>query len=110
MERNVWADSTVLKHLNEDFVVVALYVDDRKELPENEWYTSEKDQKIKKSIGKQNHDFQNTRFNFVAQPFYVILDPNTEKELAEPIAFETNIDSYVDFLKEGKSNYKKLYK
>ncbi|WP_026209555.1 protein-disulfide reductase DsbD family protein [Cytophaga aurantiaca] len=109
MERNVWADSTVLKHLNEDFVVVALYVDDIHELPEKEWYTSTKDGKTKKSIGKQNHDFQNTRFNFLAQPFYVILDPNTEKELTQPMVYERNVDIYIDFLKEGKSNYKKLY-
>jgi thiol:disulfide interchange protein len=110
MERNVWADSTVLKRLKEDFVVVALYVDDRTELPENEWYTSKKDGKIKKSIGKQNHDFQNTRFNFLAQPFYVILDPNTEMELTQPITYERNIATYIDFLDEGKVNYKKLYK
>jgi thiol:disulfide interchange protein len=110
MERNVWADSTVLKRLKEDFVVVALYVDDRTELPENEWYTSKKDGKVKKSIGKQNHDFQNTRFNFLAQPFYVILDPNTEMELTQPITYERNISTYIDFLEEGKTNYKKLYK
>ncbi|ABG60708.1 protein-disulfide reductase DsbD family protein [Cytophaga hutchinsonii] len=110
MERNVWADPAVLKHLNEDFVMVALYVDDRTELPENEWYTSKKDGKVKKSIGKQNHDFQNTRFNFLAQPFYVILDPNTEMELAQPITYEPSIEAYIDFLEEGKANYKKLYK
>jgi len=109
MERNVWADSTVLKRLKEDFVMVALYVDDRTELPESEWYTSTKDGKVKKSIGKQNHDFQNTRYNFLAQPFYVILDPTTEKELTQPIAYERNIDAYIDFLEEGKSNYKKLH-
>lgn len=110
MERNVWADSSVLKRLKEDFVMVALYVDERTELPEGEWYTSSKDGKIKKSIGKQNHDFQNTRFNFLAQPFYVILDPNTEKELTQPVAYERNINAYIDFLEEGKTNYRKLYK
>lgn len=110
MERNVWADSTVLKRLKEDFVMVALYVDDRTELSENEWYTSKKDGKVKKSIGKQNHDFQNTRFDFLAQPFYVILDPNTEMELTQPVAYERNVEAYIDFLEEGKANYEKLYK
>lgn len=110
MERNVWADSTVLNRLKEDFVIVALYVDDRTELPENEWYTSTKDGKVKKSIGKQNHDFQNTRFNFLAQPFYVIIDPHSEMELTAPINYERNVSIYVDFLEEGKANYKKLYK
>jgi thiol:disulfide interchange protein len=110
MERNVWADASVLKRLKEDFVVVALYVDERTELPESEWYTSSKDGKVKKSIGKQNHDFQNTHFNFLAQPFYVILDPNTGKELTQPVAYERNINAYIDFLDEGKTNYQKLYK
>lgn len=110
MERNVWADSTVLKSLKEDFVLVALYVDDRTELPENEWYTSVKDGKVKKSIGKQNHDFQNTRFNFVAQPFYVIIDPHSEMELTAPVNYERNVSNYIDFLEEGKANYNKLYK
>ncbi len=109
MERNVWADPAVLKRLKEDFVVVALYVDDRTLLPENEWYTSKTDGKVKKSIGKQNHDFQNTRFKALAQPFYVILDPNTEMELAQPITYEPSIESYIDLLEEGKANYKKLY-
>jgi len=108
MENNVWADPSVRQKLDKDFVIVALYVDERTELPEKEWYTSEKDNKVKKTIGKQNHDFQNTRYNFVAQPFYVILDPNTEKELTQPIAYERNVDAFVDFLEEGKANFKKI--
>ena len=54
-------------------MLLALYVDDKTELPEDEWYTSEYDSKTKKTIGKQNADFQIRRFNNNAQPFYVIL-------------------------------------
>jgi len=109
VERNVWADSSVLKRLREDFVIVSLYTDDRTELPEDQWYTSKLDNKIKKNIGAQNNDFQESRFKYQGQPLYIILDPNTEKELTRPVTYERNIDTYVDFLKEGKSNYEKLY-
>lgn len=109
VERNVWADPAVLKRLKEDFVIVALYTDDRTKLPESEWYTSERDGQVKKNIGAQNNDFQNTRFDFVGQPLYVILDPNTEKELTQPVTYERDVDAYIDFLEEAKTNYKKLY-
>uniref|UniRef100_UPI0040483D01 cytochrome c biogenesis protein CcdA n=1 Tax=Algoriphagus sp. TaxID=1872435 RepID=UPI0040483D01 len=74
MEENVWVDPQVLKRLKEDYVMVALYIDERLELPESKWYTSSYDGKEKKTLGKQNADFQITRFNNNAQPYYVILD------------------------------------
>ena len=52
-----------------------LYIDDKTMLPEDEWYISQYDGKIKKSIGKQNADFQIIKFNNNAQPFYVVLNP-----------------------------------
>ena len=58
MEATVWTDPQVLKRLRKDYVVVALYVDDKTELPENEWYTSQRDNKQKTTLGKQNADFQ----------------------------------------------------
>lgn len=110
VERNVWADPTVLKRLNEDFVIVSLYTDAKTELPESEWYTSKRDNKIKKTIAEQNKDFQSSRFHYNGQPQYIILDPNTEMELTESITYERSVPAYVDFLDEGKTNYKKLYK
>lgn len=109
VERNVWADSAVLKRLREDFVIVSLYTDAKTELPESEWYISKRDNKIKKTIAEQNKDFQSSRFHYNGQPQYIILDPNTEMELTESIMYERNIPTYIDFLEEGKSNYKKLY-
>jgi thiol-disulfide isomerase/thioredoxin len=108
MEANVWADAEVLKRLKEDFVVVALYVDDKTELPENEWYTSAYDQKVKKSIGKQNADLQITRLNNNAQPFYVLVGKD-ERVLAWPKAYDRDIKSFVNFLESGKKTYNKLY-
>lgn len=48
MEAAVWSDPKVLKKLKEDYVVVALYVDEKTELPENEWYVSAHDDRVKK--------------------------------------------------------------
>ncbi|WP_339784554.1 cytochrome c biogenesis protein CcdA [uncultured Imperialibacter sp.] len=106
MEARVWSDPQVLERLKNDFVLVALYVDEKTELPESQWYESEYDGKIKKSIGKQNADLQITRFNNNAQPFYVILDPN-ENLLAAPKAYDLNIANFVTFLDEASSSMKK---
>ncbi len=104
MEARVWSDAQVLKRLNEDFVMVALYIDERFELPESAWYVSEYDGKEKKTIGKQNADFQITRFNNNAQPYYVILDHN-EELLVRPKAYDTNIQNFVNFLEEAKVEF-----
>lgn len=101
MEENVWVDPQVLKRLKEDFVMVALYIDERLELPESEWYTSSYDGKVKKTLGKQNADFQITRFNNNAQPYYVILDHN-EQLLAKPRGYNTDIAAFVEFLDGAK--------
>lgn len=101
MEENVWVDPQVLKRLKEDFVMVALYIDERLELPESEWYTSSYDGKVKKTLGKQNADFQITRFNNNAQPYYVILDHN-EQLVAKPRGYNTDIAAFVEFLDGAK--------
>jgi thiol:disulfide interchange protein DsbD len=104
MEARVWSDPEVLKRLMNDFVMVALYVDDKKELPESEWYTSTYDGKVKKTIGKQNADFQISQFRNNAQPFYVILD-NEENLLMEPRAYDLSVRGFIEFLEEAKENF-----
>lgn len=104
MEENVWVDPQVLKRLKEDFVMVALYIDERLELPESEWYTSSYDGKVKKTLGKQNSDFQITRFNNNAQPYYVILDHN-EQLVAKPRGYNTDIAAFVEFLDGAKKEF-----
>ena len=74
MEARVWSDPEILKRLNTDYIMLALYVDDKTTLPESDWYTSPYDNKMKKTIGKQNADLQIRKFNNNAQPFYVIMD------------------------------------
>lgn len=108
MEAVVWSDPDVLQRLQDDFVVVALYVDDKTELPDNEWYTSTYDQKIKKTIGKQNADLQITKLNNNAQPFYVLVGSD-ERVLVSPYGYDKSVESFVKFLDEGKSKYKELY-
>jgi thiol:disulfide interchange protein len=108
MEANVWADPAVLERLRNDFVVVALYVDDKTELPQSEWYTSAHDNKVKKTIGKQNADLQITRLNNNAQPFYVLVGKD-ERVLAWPYAYDKDVNDFVDFLERGKKTYSKLY-
>jgi thiol:disulfide interchange protein DsbD len=104
MEARVWSDPEVLKILKNDYIVVALYVDDKTDLPESAWYTSTYDDKVKKSIGKQNADFQITKYNNNAQPFYVLLDQE-ENLLVSPKAYDLSIRNFIDFLEEGKKNF-----
>ncbi|WP_209331144.1 protein-disulfide reductase DsbD family protein [Lunatimonas salinarum] len=106
MEARVWSDPAVLKRLKEDFVIVALYIDERFELPESQWYTSSYDGKVKKTIGKQNADFQITRFDNNAQPYYVILD-HEEVPLAKPRAYDTSIPRFIEFLDGAKAAFER---
>lgn len=108
MEANVWSDPHVLQRLKEDYVVVALYVDDKTELPESKWYTSSYDNKVKKTIGKQNADLQISRLNNNAQPFYVLVGKD-ERVLVSPYGYNLDAENFVRFLDQGKSQYKELY-
>ncbi len=104
MEARVWSDPEVLRRLKEDYVVVALYVDEKTELPESEWYISDYDGKVKKSMGKQNADFQITRFNNNAQPYYVLLN-NKGQMLKQPKAYDVSVQNFIKFLDEGKKRF-----
>ncbi len=106
MEEYVWSDPSVLQRLKKDYVVVALYCDDKTELPASKWYTSKMDGQEKKTLGDQNLDFQISRFNSNAQPHYVLLDPRKDdKPMVQPVAFDANVAHFVSFLDEGKSIY-----
>lgn len=105
MEARVWSDPRVLQRLQDNFVLVALYVDDRTRLPESEWYTSTYDNKVKKTIGKKNADFQISRYNNNAQPFYVILN-QSEELIMKPRAYDLNIEGFISFLDEANRRHK----
>ncbi len=108
MEAVVWSDPNVLKTLREDFVVVALYVDDKTELPKSAWYVSPFDNKEKKTIGKQNADLQIRNLDNNAQPFYVLVGAD-ERVLAWPYGYDRDPVRFQEFLARGKSKYQSLY-
>lgn len=105
MEAVVWSDPQVLQRLQNDYVVVALYVDDKTVLPESDWYTSSYDNKVKKTIGKQNADLQIANLNNNAQPFYVLLGTD-ERVLVSPYGYDKSVDGFVKFLDDGKTKFR----
>ena len=105
MEDRVWGDPRVLKRLREDYVIIALYVDDKRiKLDESEWVTSSYDGKVKKTLGKKYQDFQITRFNQNSQPLYVLLDPDGEL-LVPTKSYDLDVEVFIDFLDSGVEAY-----
>jgi len=109
MENYVWSDYRVLKQLKNDFVVVALYVDERKALDPKEWITTPEG-KVKDQIGEYNAYLQMIRYDAQTQPYYVILDPTTERPLVTPIAYNRDVAAFADFLERAKACYKEHVK
>jgi len=106
MEASVWADPRVLNILRKDYIVVALYVDDKTELPQSEWVTSKYDGKVKKTIGQKYADFQIERFSVNAQPYYVLLDSNGEN-LVDAKSYDKDVENFIAFLNAGKAEFEK---
>jgi len=109
MEANVWSAPEVLKRLKNDFVVVALYVDDAYRLPESEWVTSKVDGKVKKSIGAKMADIQIERYQTNAQPQYALLDSDGN-DLVKTRNYNLDVNAFVKWLDEGLAEYKKRSK
>lgn len=108
METVVWSDTRVLEHLRNDFVVLAMYVDDKNiKLPEDEWFKSKNDGKIKKTLGQANADIQIVNFNKNAQPYYVLITPDG-KVLAQPRGYDLDQDKFVEFLENGLKEFEKI--
>nr|MDA3819743.1 thioredoxin family protein [Candidatus Delongbacteria bacterium] len=106
MQAEVWSNPEVIKIFNHKLIITKLYVDERYKLAEEFWYTSEVDGKIKKTIGKMNMDRQIRDFEVISQPFYIMINPETEAILTEkPMKFKTDPDVFIDFLKSGIEAY-----
>lgn len=105
MEERVWASPHILGILNKDIVLISLYVDDKRNLPKEEQYTSETTGKRIKSIGNKWSDFQIKQYQANAQPYYVLMDLN-EKNLIDPIGYTPDIDEYKEWLLEGIEAFK----
>ncbi|MDD4224816.1 MAG: cytochrome c biogenesis protein CcdA [Mariniphaga sp.] len=98
MENSVWADPQALKLLSENYVIIALYTDDRTKLPEKEWITSKVDGKLKDTMGKKNLDHLIEQYNTNSIPFHVIIQPNGG---IEKMAVTFDTDEFVSFLEKG---------
>jgi thiol:disulfide interchange protein DsbD len=105
MEARVWADPAVQQILRDEYVIVALYTDDKMTLPESDWVTTESG-KVLKSLGKVNANYALTRFGVNAQPYYVLQGKNGEV-LGEPRGYDLSVDGFVKFLKNGVEEYRK---
>lgn len=106
MENNVWSDEQVLRILKSDMVVISLYVDDKRKLPESEQYVSKETGKKVVTIGNKWTDFIITRYKTNTQPYYVLLNHNEEK-LNEPVSYTPDIEQYRLWLESGLKNFKK---
>jgi thiol:disulfide interchange protein len=100
MEAKVWSDPVVLKRLNENFVIISLYVDDRTQLPENEWVTSSVNGKLLKTIGKINEDLEISKYKTNSLPLYIISD-YAGNPLNKPMPTNLNVEEYRKWLDEG---------
>ena len=105
MEARVWSDPQVLDILRNDYVIVALFSDDKKVLPEDEWVTTESG-KVLKSLGKINSHYALKTFGVNAQPYYV-LQGRDGKELVPPRGYDLSVPGFVEFLRSGIEAYNK---
>ncbi|PCE64055.1 protein-disulfide reductase DsbD family protein [Sediminicola luteus] len=106
MEENVWSDPEVYELLKNEYVLISLYVDDRKALPPSEQFEFKFDSgKVKsiKTIGDKWGTFQTANFGSISQPYYVLMD--TEGQLLAPAIQYTDKDTYLAWLKAGLKNH-----
>ena len=105
MEMRVWSDPRVLEILKNDYVICALYADDKKIVSESDWVTTEAG-KVLKSLGKINSHFALKTYGVNAQPYYV-LQGEDGKPLVEPRGYNLDVDAFIAFLKAGVEAYQK---
>ena len=102
MEAAVWTDARVADKLNNDYVLISLFVDDKTPLKEPFEVTDEAGNvKTLRTVGAKWSYLQSHKFGANAQPFYVILDPQTGKPLSGSRAYDEDIDKYLEFLDSG---------
>ena len=104
-EDHIWSDERVRSLLTEDYVLVSLYVDDRKEL--DEVLISESRQKKLRTVGSKWADFQIVNFEQISQPLYVIVTPK-EEVVSAPREYREGVQGYLDFLECGLETFKSV--
>lgn len=106
MEQNVWVKPKVLKILKNDIVLISLYVDDKRPLPDGEDKRSKlRPGKELRNIGQKWSEFQTIRYKANTQPFYVLIG-HDEENLIEPVGYTPNVDEYHAWLEKGIGNFK----
>ena len=100
MEQRVWSDPAALEILRNDYVICALYVDDKHKLPEEDWVTDAETGKVYKDLGRANSYIAREKFNVNAQPNYVLLSPDGEI-LVPTHSYDLSVENFVKFLKSG---------
>ena len=105
MEQRVWSDPAALDILRNEYVIVALYVDDKHKLPEEDWVTDAQTGKVYKDLGRVNSNIARERFSVNAQPNYVLLSPDGEI-LVPTHSYDLSVENFIKFLKSGIDAYK----
>lgn len=106
MELAVWTDPTVGKIINDDYVLITLFVDDKTPLSEPVKITENGTERTLRTVGDKWSYLQRVKFGANAQPFYVLLD-NEGKPLNKSYAYNEDIPKYIEFLRTGLENYRK---
>ena len=106
MELAVWTDQKVSQMLNDDYVLITLFVDDKTKLPEPIKITENGTERTLRTVGDKWSYLQRSKFGANAQPFYVLLD-NEGMPLNKSYSYDEDIQKYVEFLGTGLKNYKK---
>ena len=111
VEENTWSEPKVYDMINNEFILISLYVDDRSDLNQDQIIIltdKNGNEKTLKKVGEKWSAFQTINFKNNSQPYYVLLSPNLEV-LNKPIQY-TDTDTYQSWLSEGLENFKKNYK
>jgi thiol:disulfide interchange protein DsbD len=106
MELSVWTDSKVSSLINDDYVLITLYVDNKTPLAEPIKVTENGTERTLRTVGDKWSYLQRVKFGANVQPFYVLID-NEGRPLNNYCSFNESIPEYVDFLQTGLDNYKK---
>ncbi|WP_347373475.1 cytochrome c biogenesis protein CcdA [Aequorivita sp. Q41] len=106
MEERVWSEPKILKPLKEDIVLISLYVDDKRPLPDGQEIVSEISGKKLRYIGQKWSEFQILKYKANAQPFYVLMD-HDEENLIDPVGYTPDIEEYNTWLRNGIDAFKK---
>ena len=106
MEAAVWTDPQVADKLNNDFVLISLYVDDKQPLDHPIEIVENGKKRTLRTIGDKWSYLQRSKFGANAQPFYVIID-NEGKPLTGSYSYDEDISHYLEFMNKGLENYRK---